>query len=88
MVARVQATEWARYMVAECGLDEEIGPVHISDRSAREGQLSELLKQRVDEQVRRGAARGRRWDCLGAVRLVNGVRTQHAHALALPPSWV
>jgi ATP-dependent Zn protease len=47
----MQATEWARYMVAECGLDDAVGPVHISETAARQGLLSEQLKQRVDEQV-------------------------------------
>lgn len=42
----LQATNMARYMVTECGFDDTIGPVYVSDQGA-----SEELKQRVDERV-------------------------------------
>jgi ATP-dependent Zn protease len=45
-----QATNMARHMVMQCGLNDELGPLYIED----EKLLSESLKQQVDA----GAARG------------------------------
>ncbi|GBF97365.1 ATP-dependent zinc metalloprotease [Raphidocelis subcapitata] len=51
-----QATEWARHMVAECGMSEAVGPVYIKDPSSAgpsaASMLSEATKQQVDAEVR------------------------------------
>jgi ATP-dependent Zn protease len=39
-----QATNMARHMVMQCGLNDELGPLYIED----EKHLSESLKQQVD----------------------------------------
>ena len=41
-------------MVTECGLNDAVGPVHISEGAARGGLMSERLKERIDDQVGRG----------------------------------
>lgn len=43
-----QATEMARHMVAQCGLNDAVGPVYVSD----EKLLGEELKQKIDAEVR------------------------------------
>jgi ATP-dependent metalloprotease len=43
-----QATNMARHMVMQCGLNDELGPLYIED----EKLLSEALKQQVDAEVR------------------------------------
>ncbi|KAL6745182.1 P-loop containing nucleoside triphosphate hydrolase protein [Haematococcus lacustris] len=47
-----QATEWARYMVTECGLNDAVGPMYVAESSSKQSTMSESLKQQVDEQVR------------------------------------
>jgi ATP-dependent metalloprotease len=51
-----QATEWARHMVAECGMSDAVGPVYIRDPSSggpsAASALSEATKQAVDAEVR------------------------------------
>ncbi|KAF6252523.1 hypothetical protein COO60DRAFT_1471478 [Scenedesmus sp. NREL 46B-D3] len=43
-----QATNMARHMVMQCGLNDELGPLYIED----EKLLSESMKQQVDTEVR------------------------------------
>lgn len=43
-----QATEMARHMVMQCGLNEAVGPVYVAD----EKLLSEKSRQQIDAEVR------------------------------------
>eukprot|EP00775_Hariotina_reticulata_P001558 gene1558-1898_t len=43
-----QATNMARHMIMQCGLNDDVGPLYIED----EKHLSEQLKQQVDSEVR------------------------------------
>jgi ATP-dependent metalloprotease len=43
-----QATEMARHMVMQCGLNDAVGPVYVAD----EKQLSEQSRQQIDSEVR------------------------------------
>ncbi|KAI8474800.1 MAG: peptidase family M41-domain-containing protein [Monoraphidium minutum] len=50
-----QATEWARHMVAECGMSDAVGPMYIKEASGPQGgggNLSEATKQAADREVR------------------------------------
>lgn len=51
-----QATEWARHMVAQCGMSEAVGPVYIPEDKGGPGGgsgVSEATRQAVDAEVRR-----------------------------------
>ena len=47
----LQATDMARFMVAECGMNDAVGPMFVSDADARHNVLSERVKERIDAQV-------------------------------------
>ena len=53
-----QATEWARHMVAECGMSDAVGPVYIKDSGGGgpggggASGVSEATRQQVDAEVR------------------------------------
>lgn len=44
-----QATEMARYMVVNCGMNDVIGPQYISEESSK--LMSEEMRQKVDSEV-------------------------------------
>jgi len=47
-----QATDMARYMVSECGMNDVVGPMYVSEGDSRHNVLSETVKERIDAQVR------------------------------------
>eukprot|EP00983_Pelagomonas_calceolata_P071858 1151437-Pelagomonas_calceolata.AAC.2 len=42
----------ARYMVSECGMNDVVGPMYVSEGDSRHNVLSETVKERIDAQVR------------------------------------
>lgn len=41
----------ARYMVSECGMNDVVGPMYVSEGDSRHNVLSETVKERIDAQV-------------------------------------
>eukprot|EP00197_Chlamydomonas_leiostraca_P003648 CAMPEP_0202861408 /NCGR_PEP_ID=MMETSP1391-20130828/2816_1 /ASSEMBLY_ACC=CAM_ASM_000867 /TAXON_ID=1034604 /ORGANISM="Chlamydomonas leiostraca, Strain SAG 11-49" /LENGTH=821 /DNA_ID=CAMNT_0049540795 /DNA_START=584 /DNA_END=3045 /DNA_ORIENTATION=+ len=68
-----QATQWARHMVTECGLDDVVGPVHMSEPK----EASEATRQVVDERIRLMLTEAR-----DSVRALLTARLPDLHALA------
>ena len=53
-----QATDMARYMVSECGMNDVVGPMYVSEGDSRHNVLSETVKERIDAQVCVGVRAG------------------------------
>jgi len=51
----------ARYMVSECGMNEVVGPMYVSEGDSRHNVLSEHMKERIDAQVGGAGAPTVRW---------------------------
>jgi len=48
----------ARYMVSECGMNDVVGPMYVSEGDSRHNVLSETVKERIDAQVCVGVRAG------------------------------
>jgi ATP-dependent metalloprotease len=68
-----QATEMARHMVMQCGLNEAVGPVYVADDKA----LSEQSRQQIDAEVRSMLVEARE-----RVRTLLTDKLQDLHSLA------
>jgi len=68
-----QATDWARHMVTQCGMNAEVGPLYVAD----EKHLSEALKQVIDGQVRQMLVEART-----SVKALLTEKIKELHALA------
>jgi ATP-dependent metalloprotease len=79
-----QATEWARHMIAQCGMSDAVGPVYIPEGGGGGpgapgggGGVSEATRQAVDAEVRRVLTEARE----GVKRLLSE-RLPELHAVA------
>eukprot|EP00951_Prasinocladus_malaysianus_P029387 scaffold271067_cov28-Prasinocladus_malaysianus.AAC.1 len=46
-----QATRMAQHMVADCGMSEDVGPMHVDTMMERNHGAGSALRQRVDAEV-------------------------------------